>query len=218
MNTTVELVNQWAAFEKKYPNGSIEDFCRYQLISKREGVVKGKLVGGVVPTNTPGLMFKIIGRIARIHEMYSGIALEKTGVNQIEEFGILLTIDLYKNPRKTEVIYDNLQELSSGTDMVNRLIKRGLVTEHADSEDKRAKRLRLTAAGINAISKAKAGVVSVVEMMTTEMDAEDQLLCIRLLKGLEIKFSERWPKDKGKKFDELYRELTTKDVVANKNK
>jgi len=46
MNKTVELVNIWAEFEKKHPDGDIKDFCRYHLIHQREIEGKGPLVGG----------------------------------------------------------------------------------------------------------------------------------------------------------------------------
>jgi DNA-binding MarR family transcriptional regulator len=207
MNKTVEIVNLWAEFEAKHPKAGIEDFFRYQLINKRESNHAGKLVGGIIPPNTPGLLLKIIGRISRLHMMYSNLALEGTGVNQIEEFGILLTIESHKNPRKTEVIYDSLMELSSGTDMVNRLIKRGFVTEHNDKEDKRAKRLQLTQAGSKAIIKCKEKVVRMVTMMTADMADDDQKICVQLLKGMEIKFSERWLSDKSKPIEEVYREI-----------
>jgi len=213
MNKTVELVNLWATFEAKYPNGSIEDFFRYQLVSTRENIDNGKLVGGLVPANTPALLLKIIGRISRLHSMYSNMALEDTGLNQIEEFSILVTIDAYKSPRKTEVIYDNLMELSSGTDMVNRLVKRGYVTEHADKEDKRAKRLHLTPAGSKVLSKSRVRILQLVEMMTFDMHSEDQKICIQLLKDTEIKFSGRWQMDKISTFDAAY-----KEIVSHKGK
>jgi DNA-binding MarR family transcriptional regulator len=212
MNKTVELVNLWAEFEKKHPKGSIEEFCRYQLISKRKSEGTAKMVGGIVPPNTPGLLFKIIGRISRMHATYCDLALKGTGLNQIEEFGMLLTVEQRKDPRKTEVIYDNLQELSSGTDIINRLIKRGLVTEHSDKDDKRAKRLHLTATGAKTIVKCKARIIPLVRMMATDMSDDDQKLCIQLLKGIEIKFSERWQTDKAKTFDEVY-----EDVMSNKD-
>ncbi len=196
-------------FEAKYPNGSIEDFFRYQLVSTREDIDNGKLVGGLVPANTPALLLKIIGRISRLHSMYSNMALEDTGLNQIEEFSILVTIDAYKSPRKTEVIYDNLMELSSGTDMVNRLVKRGYVTEHADKEDKRAKRLHLTPAGSKVLSKSRVRILQLVEMMTFDMHAEDQKICIQLLKDTEIKFSGRWQMDKISTFDAAYNEIVS---------
>lgn len=209
MNKTVELVNLWAQFETKYPNGSMEDFFRYQLVSKPEKIDHGKMVGGLVPANTPSLLMKIIGRISRLHSMYSNMALEETGLNQIEEFSILVAIDAYKNPRKTEVIYDNLMELSSGTDMVNRLIKRGYITEHADEEDKRAKRLHLTQEGSRVLAKSRLKILQMIEMITIAMHPEDQKICIQLLKDTEIKFSERWQKDKVSTFDTVYKEIVT---------
>jgi DNA-binding MarR family transcriptional regulator len=109
--------------------------------------VKGPLVGGVVPTINDGLLLKIIGRISKLNMNYANLALKGTGLNQIEEFGILLTIKQEKHPKKTEVIYANLYELSSGTDMLTRMKKRGLIKEYNDKEDKRAKRLELTAKG-----------------------------------------------------------------------
>ena len=95
MNKTVELVKLWGVFEAKHPAGSIDDFFRYQLVSQRENVDNGKLVGGLLPSNTAGLLLKIIGRISRLHSMYSNMALEETGLNQIEEFSILATIDAH---------------------------------------------------------------------------------------------------------------------------
>ena len=209
MNKTVELVNLWAVFEAKYPNGSMEDFFRYQLVSKRESIDNEKLVGGLLPSNTAGLLLKIIGRISRLHSMYSNMALEETGLNQIEEFSIIVTIDAYKSPRKTEVIFDNLMELSSGTDMVNRLIKRGYVTEHADKDDKRAKRLHLTPAGAKVLANSRVRILQLVEMMTFDIHNEDQKICIQLLKDTEIKFSGRWQKDKVSTFDAVYEEIVS---------
>ncbi len=207
MNKTVELVKQWGAFEEKHPGGSIEDFCRYLLIHRREKESKDPLVGGVVPWHSDGLLLKIIGRIHKLNSFYANIALEGTGINQIEEFGMLLTIQLQKNPRKTEVIYSNLFELSSGTDMLNRMKKRGFIAEYADKEDRRSKRLRITAGGQSAIEKAKARVSKMAQMMMHDVSEDDKQLCIQLLKNTEIKFSSLWLKHKGKTFEEIYKEL-----------
>jgi len=87
---------------------------------------KGVLVGGVVPAVADGLLLKIIGRISRLNMNYANLALEGTELNQIEEFWILVTIRQEKNPKKTEAIYANLFELSSGTDMLARMKKEDL--------------------------------------------------------------------------------------------
>src|SRR5882762_853690 len=147
MNKTVALVNEWGKFEAQHPDGSLTDFCRHYLARQNEQKIKGPLVGGVVPQFVDGLLMKLIGRISKLNMSYANMALKGTDLNQIEEFGMLATIKQEKNPKKTEVIYANLFELSSGTDMLARMKKRGLVKEYDDKDDKRSKRLELTAKG-----------------------------------------------------------------------
>ena len=132
MNKTVELVNEWGTFEQKHPKGDLDEFCRYYLVHHKQKNKEGTLVGGVVPALTDGLLMKIIGRISKLNMAYANIALKGTALNQIEELGILQTIKKEKNPKQTQVIYANLFELYSGTDMLNRLKKRGLIKESAN--------------------------------------------------------------------------------------
>lgn len=207
MNKTIELVNHWGAYEEKYPNGSIEDFCRHFLAHQQHRAVEGTLVGGVVPSFTDGLLMKIIGRISKLNMAYANIALKGTGLNQIEEFGILQTIKKDKNPRKTEVIYANLFELSSGTDMLNRMKERGLIREYADKEDKRSKRIELTTEGERIAEESLVKITKNATMLMHGLANDDKQLCIQLLKNVEIKFSELWQKHKGKDFEDIYREL-----------
>jgi DNA-binding MarR family transcriptional regulator len=207
MNTTVVLVNEWAVFEKEHPDANIEDFCRHYLASQRHQEVKGQLVGGVVPTINDGLLLKIIGRISKLNMNYANLALKGTGLNQIEEFGILLTIKQEKNPKKTEVIYANLYELSSGTDMLARMKKRGLIKEYDDKEDRRSKRLELTAKGEKIAEACKIKILKNATMMMSDLTEDDKQLCIQLLKNVEVKFSALWQKHKGRDFEEIYKEI-----------
>jgi DNA-binding MarR family transcriptional regulator len=208
MNKTVELVNSWAAFEKEHPDGDIADFCRYHLIHQRETENKDPLVGGVVPGHVDGLLLKMMGRIARMNAVYAYTAFAGTGIDQLEEFGMLLTIHHEKNPKKTEVIYSMLLELSSGTDMLSRLKKKGFIREYPDEEDKRAKRLVLTTEGQHALEAGRIQVRKVAEMLLWEMPEDDKQLCVKLLKGVEQKFSAFFQWHKGKKFDEIYQAVT----------
>jgi DNA-binding MarR family transcriptional regulator len=213
MNKTIKLVNEWGNFEVKHPKANIDDFCRHYLASHQKQKVKGPLTGGVVPPTSEGLLLKMIGRIHKLNMSYAGSALEGTGLNQVEEFGMLLTVQQEKNPRKTDIIYANLFELSSGTDMLNRLKKRDLIKEYDDEEDKRSKRIELTPAGEKAIELCMLQMRKVAGMMTKDLSEDDKQLCIQLLKNIEVKFSKVWQQHKGKPFDEVYEE-----VMGNNNK
>lgn len=210
MNKTVTLVKAWGAFEENHPDGDLEDFCRHYLAQRqrpKEKEPKAPLTGGVVPPLTDGLLLKIIGRIHKLNFSYANMALKGTDLNQIEEFGVLLTIRQEKNPRKTEVIYANLFELSSGTDMLGRMIKRGLIREYDDQEDKRSKRIELTAKGEKTIMASFPRVKKMAAMMLADLTEDDKQLCIQLLKNVEIKFSALWPKHRGRPFEEVYAEV-----------
>jgi DNA-binding MarR family transcriptional regulator len=204
MNKTVELVNEWGAFEKRFPNGNIDDFCRHFLARQRGKVVKGKFVGGVVPPFNDGLLLKILGRITKLNMAYANMALKDTDVNQIEEFGMLATILQEVNPRKTDIIYSNLLELSSGTDMLNRLRKRGLIREYDDTEDRRSKRIELTPKGQKITAFCYEKITRNARMLVNDLTDDDKELCVQVLKGIEIKFSALLPRHKGKSFDEIY--------------
>jgi DNA-binding MarR family transcriptional regulator len=209
MNTTVKLVNEWGDFEAKHPNANVDDFCRHYLASHQQQKIEGPLTGGVIPPTSEGLLLKMIGRIHKLNMSYANSALEGTGLNQVEEFGMLLTIQKEKNPRKTDIIYANLFELSSGTDMLNRLKKRNLIKEYDDEDDKRSKRIELTADGEKAIKLCMIQMRKVSGMLTNDLSEDDKQLCIQLLKNIEIKFSRFWQQHKGKPFDEVYESIMT---------
>lgn len=141
---------------------------------------------------------KIIGRISKLNMAYANLALKGTALNQIEEFGILHTIKKEKNPKKSEVIYANLFELSSGTDMLNRLRKSRLIKEYNDREDKRSKRIEKN-----------------TMLLLGDLADQDKQLCTQLLKNVEIKFSGLWQKHKGKNFDDIYQELAAGNKADN---
>ncbi len=210
-NQTVALVNEWANFEAKHPKGTIEEFCRHYLARQKKEKAKGTQVGGVVPVLSDGLLLKIIGRISKLNMAFANMALKDTGLNQIEEFGILGTIRQEGNPKKTEVIYANLFELSSGTDMLARLKKRGIIREYNDKEDKRSKRIELTAKGDKIWDVCKYRITKNAMMMMHDLSSDDKDLCIQLLQNIEIKYSAMWQKNKGKSFDEIYEEVISND-------
>jgi len=206
VNKTVELVKLWGDYEAQYPDCTIEDFFRHQLslTAKKE---KQAVPAWQLHPDINGRLMILIRRIGKYHIVYSNKALEGTGLIQIEEFGILVTIFNQVNPIKSEAIYNNIMELSSGTNMLNRMKKRGLINEHADKEDKRTKRLKLTAKGEETLGKAKVRVSQVAKMMVNVLSEEDKQLCQHLLTPVSDKFAGTFPKHKNKVFDDIFKDL-----------
>ena len=206
MNKTVELVKLWGVYEEQYPNATIDDFCRYQLSLAGKAEKQPDQEWRLLPDINGRLMI-LLRRIGKYHMVYSNKALEDTGLDQIEEFGILVTIFNQVNPIKSEAIYNNIIELSSGTNMLIRLKKRGLVDEYPDTDDKRVKRLRLTPKGEATIKVAKDRVLKVAKMMMHGLSDEDKQLCIQLLNPINDRFDGMFQKQKNKTFEEIFKEM-----------
>lgn len=213
MNKTVELVNAWGAFEDKHPDSSIADFCRYYLSQQKqeELSIPKELTGGLQPKKPEALLSKLMGRIVRLHQLYGRIALEGTGISQFEEFALLNTILQLKEPRKSEVIYATIFEMSTGTDLLNRLRKNGFITEVTDPSDRRSKRVAITAKGEKVLQASYKRLSQLVYMMFSDIGQDGIMLCVQFLKNVEIKFAERWPEDKGRSFDEIYTSVMSGD-------
>jgi len=124
MNKTVELVKQWAAFEEKHPEATLEDFFRHSLAARPKSE-PGPEPGGKLIPNLDGKLIILLRRIGKFHIAYSNMGLAGTELSQMEEFGILVTIFNEGNPIKSEAIFNNIMELSSGSNMLIRMKKKG---------------------------------------------------------------------------------------------
>lgn len=217
MNKTAELVSVWATYELSHPKAEIADFCRYYITSTKQMPTKGFL-DGIVPPDLQSTMAKLTGRIYKLHLGYAVSALKKIGLNTFDEFTFLNSVYKMNEPMKTEVIYQNFNELSSGLLIIDRLKKSGYLTEQDNKNDKRSKRLKLTKKGTDTLLSCYNTMQHVNELFFNEMQEDDLQLCIHLLTPLEIKFSGLWKLHKGKEFTENYREITGKNVLSKRKK
>jgi DNA-binding MarR family transcriptional regulator len=211
MNKTVQLVNEWGAYEASHPNASIEEFCRFYLTmqhSKRE--LGQPFGGGKVPPTSRSFLAKLMGFICRTLEMYFEKAFaDIPEIRQKEDFYFLNNIAHKGECRKTEVVYEQLLGLTTGIDTLNRLLAKGLITERPDPADKRAKLLSLTPEGEEVLQRCYKASQKVTEIVFCDLSEEDLLLCIQLLRGVESRHSATIFDMKDKTIDEVV-ELTLK--------
>jgi DNA-binding MarR family transcriptional regulator len=203
MNKTVELVNCYAEFEESYPDASIGDFCRHYIASQRNKETLGNLFDGEMPPRADIILTKLMDRIARIHMIYIQIAMKGMKIQHFEEFSLLSAIANLKNPKKTEVIYHTINELSTGLNLLAVMKKRGYISEQDDPEDKRSKRLSLTPKGKKVLEGCYERFSKIPELLFRDINNEDIQLCIQLLKNIDLKFSKIWQHDKGRLLEEI---------------
>jgi len=205
MNQTVELVRLWGEYEKENPNGTVESFCRHVLAGsiKKEKLIQPEWQ---LHPDLNGTLIRTISRIGKFQDIYTKKALAGSGLDQIEEFGMMAAIFNLKNPPKSEAIFTNMLELSSGTNILIRLKSKQMISEYADPEDKRIKRLQLTKKGEKVLKDAKQKILKVVAMLTRDLSDDDKQLCLQLLSPVEARFFPLIQKQKNKSFEEIYSE------------
>jgi DNA-binding MarR family transcriptional regulator len=174
LNKAVELVTELAGFDERYPDGSVEDFCRYYLLHKSGQNKLPNTHVGLAPAAIDFSLMRLIGRISKLHTIYALKATEGTGINSSEEFSLLNSIVSLNEPRKTEAIYTALFELSTGIDMLNRLKKVGFIEEYNDKDDRRSKRVKVTTKGMVALSTCRVRMLKLAEMEFFDLSNDEK--------------------------------------------
>jgi DNA-binding MarR family transcriptional regulator len=210
MNKTAQLVNEWARFEEIYPKAGLDDFCRHYLVNLGQEEKKNALLEGLIPQKKASALTKLLVKIVRIYEIYIAAAMKEIRIKQAEEFYFLSIIKNLGTPKKTEVIHHTVNELSNGLNILKSLREQGYIKEQADKEDKRSKRVSLTTKGEEILQQCYSRVHKVSELIFAGIPDNDILLCIQLLKNIEINFSGKWALHKNKPFDEVYTSLMNK--------
>lgn len=204
------MITAWGNFDAKHPDGSVEDFCRHYLMHKTERQSKTwDSKHWPVPVTIDFALLRLTGRIAKLNNIYAITAAEGTGIGTLDEFSLLNAIDNLKDPRKTEAIYTALFELSTGIDMLNRLKKIGFISEHADKEDKRSKRVKITPKGQKALVACRKKINQLAELEFYDLSDDEKKVCIQLLGKIDKKFSGLWLTHKSKPFEEIYHQVIT---------
>jgi len=219
MNKAVELITEWGKFDGRHPNGSVEDFCRYYLMDKAEKESNTwQSEKWPAPVTLDFALMRLIGRVGKLHTIYSTSATEGTGINSSDEFSLLNAIQCSNLPRKTEAIYTSLFELSTGTDMLNRLKKIGFISEQDDKEDRRSKRIQITPKGQKALAVCRKRMGQLAEMEFYDLTGDEKRWCLQLLGRIDDKFSKLWLSHKAKPFEEIYKEVIGEPASKEKKK
>ncbi|MBS1602517.1 MAG: MarR family transcriptional regulator [Bacteroidetes bacterium] len=107
-------------------------------------------------TDTSFLLSRMLGRIASLQRAWLRLSLKEHLDIEPEWYFFLYSIDSRQSTRKTDIIsYNLLFEPTTGIDILNRMIRAGLLTEKVDPMDKRARLLSTTKKGKTTLRKAQ---------------------------------------------------------------
>lgn len=159
------------------------------------------------PTDADGTISILLGRMGRYAKLYTKKALDGQLVASIDEFVLLAAIIQYERtqgePTKSEVYSATLTETTTGSEIMRRLEKSGLVEEYADTKDKRMKRVRLTPSGKGAFFQIAQQMSAASHIIAGTLTNAQKAEFIHLLTLLDTFHSKMYTEHRMESFEEL---------------
>lgn len=141
--------------------------------------------------NNIGRLFVFMSRYAK---SYIKKALEGTPLQTAEDFTALAILLTHTHLSKSELISYNLQEKTSGTEVIRRLVASGLVRQWDDVKDKRSKHIAITDAGKALLFQVFVHTNYVGKIITGKLTVAEKFTLQYLLQKLEAFHLEQYEK------------------------
>lgn len=174
-----EILDYVEAYKEEVGNTDIKEFTLFL----RDKVLAGnEIIDGEPYSKENYLQYKQMPKIEfstlltglnRFARHYVKKAFQNTVIRTIDEFGFLASLLKEKSLLKNELIKMHFMEVSSGSEILKRLIKSNLVYEYPDAKDGRAKRVSLTEAGFKEIMGAFDEMHKVSEIVAGKLTGEE---------------------------------------------
>ncbi|MEL6589075.1 MAG: winged helix DNA-binding protein [Bacteroidota bacterium] len=152
-------------------------------LSQRASVSRPGLVpkGPEGEESTDTILTMLISYLFRYTKHYTKKALESTPLNTMDEFTFLTTLSYQGSLTKTELIQQHLLEVTSGIEIIKRLIKSDLIDDFPDPNDRRSKRVKITDKGRRVLEGVMKEMDRVATIVSGDLNREEQSQLMPLL-------------------------------------
>lgn len=213
------LIGLWNEYEETEASPTFSDFGKWLTIMEKKNesvnecddstILEGKRHHVFFYKKMPlqRQFLTLLSRGARFIDFYMRKAFQNLEIQSRLEFQFLISIRGMDNPRKTDIIYFNLVEISTGVETLKRLQNRGLVEDFNDESDKRVKRIRLTSVGETAVDKALKKFNDLDNIANTFGKEDNLKAFIPALMAFNDYHTQIYHRSKDKPFEELLLEM-----------
>ena len=142
-----------------------------------EGFDKGRSLDSAISTHLVHL-----GRYAKL---YSKAAIHNSEFATQDEFIFLITLKTFGNMPKMELIKRNIQDKPNGIQIINRLIKKGLINQTDNELDKRSKEISISEKGLVELENQMKFIRKATSIVSGTLSDKEKKHLIHLLNKLE---------------------------------
>jgi DNA-binding MarR family transcriptional regulator len=194
----VQLIEYLSAYENECENSEIKmtinDFISFlNLKFQPESTKRDEISGGRdewrnefsnLNSNSTDISI-LVAVMYRYAKGYVKKAMKDSLMKTADEFSFLITLLTYESMTKIELINSQIMEKTSGNEIINRLIKLGLVTQETDSEDKRSIRIRISPLGRAELFKILPKMQMVSEIVAGNLNENERFALSFILRKLD---------------------------------
>lgn len=214
------LINHFFSFDAEKGNQeeySLEDFIGYlNAKSGSQGLVMREISGEKKEwfkneyRNTFSDISILIVLMNHYAKWYIKKVLIDSNLQTPDEFSFLITLMTYDNLSKSELITKQVMEKTSGSEVLRRLIKRGMIAEVADKDDKRSIRVSITKIGREEILKILPLMSKVTKIVVGNLNPEEINTLSYLLKKLDYFHNDIYINKRGQTLSDIFNGITNK--------
>jgi DNA-binding MarR family transcriptional regulator len=122
--------------------------------------------------------------MSKYAKTYVKKALQGLPLVGLDDFGYLITLCFEGDKNKTELIQQNINEVSSGMEIIKRLEKKGLIKSYQDANDRRATQLTATSKGHEVLRTAMQEMFKATNIVAGNLNDEERLNLLTILNKL----------------------------------
>jgi DNA-binding MarR family transcriptional regulator len=209
----IELIQHLDAYESKQSGDhstSLNDFTGYLNALGGEGPAPMRRIEGDQDTDSlrekrtaPNNISILLVLMYRYVRIYIKKALKDSPIQTADEFSFLITLLTYESMTKTELITNQVMEKTSGTEIIKRLLKQGLIREFADQDDRRSVRVAITEKGRKELTATFPGMNLVAKIVIGNLSQPEIKTLYYLLKKLDFHHNDIFQNKRGRSLEEL---------------
>ena len=214
------LINRFFSFDDEKGNQeeySIEEFIGYlnsksgsQELGMRE--ISGENKGWFKDEyrNTASDISILIVLMNHYAKWYIKKVLIDSHLHTPDEFSFLITLMTYDSLSKSELITKQVMEKTSGSEIIRRLIKRGLIVESADDNDKRSVRVSITQSGRDEVLRLLPQMSQVTKIVAGNLTTDEINTLSYLLKKLDYFHNDIYLNKKDQSLSDIFSEIANR--------
>ncbi len=126
-----------------------------------------------------------LGKLGRYVDHYSRKVFPLTALGSIDEFTYLINLMQFESLTKTELIQNNIHPITSGTEVLKRLLKKEFISQVKDEKDKRSVRVKITEKGSSALYASFEKLGMITKIVSAKLMDSELIQLVHLLKKLD---------------------------------